>query len=185
MKEELRIEMRKKRRALSKDIIKKSSAEICRQLFTLDEMKNAESVCVFLSAFNEPDTMRIIKQLWKDGKKVSAPVSDTETKTLSLFRIESIEDLHKGAYGILEPEKTKSVSEEDIDVILVPGLAFDKKGGRMGFGEGYYDRLLAKSRATRIGLCYDFQLMDSIPTEEHDVSMNYIITAEKVIKNVV
>ncbi|MCH5211123.1 MAG: 5-formyltetrahydrofolate cyclo-ligase [Oscillospiraceae bacterium] len=188
MKEKLRLEMREKRRALSKDIIQKSSAEICRQLFTLDEVKTAKSVCVFLSAFNEPDTMGIIKQLWQSGKKVSAPVSDTETNTLSLFQIESIEDLHKGAYGIPEPSKSKPVSEEDIDVILVPGLAFDKKGGRMGFGKGYYDRLLAKSRAMRIGLCYDFQLMDSIPTEEHDINMNYIITEknlQKVINNAV
>ena len=182
MKEALRLDMRAKRRALDKDTVKKASAEISRRFFTLDAVKKAENICVFLSAFNEPDTTEIIERLLQSGKKVSAPVSDTETNTLSLFCIENTKELNKGAYGILEPSKSKPVEINDIDVILVPGLAFDRHGGRMGFGAGYYDRLLAKTRAVKIGLCYDFQRMDNIPSEEHDIAMNYIITEKEILE---
>ena len=105
-----------------------------------------------------------------------------ETNTLSLFCIENAEELHKGAYGILEPSTKRPVAENDIDVIIVPGLAFDRRGGRMGFGAGYYDRLLIKTNAVKIGLCYDFQLMDSVPSEEHDVPMDYIITEKEIVE---
>ena len=174
--------MRAKRRALSKNTIKDASAEISTRFFALDAVKKAKSVCVFISSFNEPDTMEIIEQLWEDGKKVSAPVSDTETNTLSLFGIENAQELHKGAYGILEPSRERPVAESDIDIVLVPGLAFDRRGGRMGFGAGYYDRLLTKTHAVKIGLCYDFQLLDNIPSEEHDISMDYIITEKEILE---
>lgn len=91
-----------------------------------------------------------------------------------------MDDLKKGAYGILEPSVVKTADEKDIDVILVPGLAFDRHGGRMGFGKGYYDRLLETSIAVKIGLCYDFQLFDTIPTESHDVPMDFIITEKEI-----
>ena len=72
--------------------------------------------------------------------------------------------------------------ENNIDVILVPGLAFDRNGGRMGFGKGYYDRLLESSKAVKIGLCYDFQILEKIPTESHDVPMNFVITEKEILE---
>lgn len=88
------------------------------------------------------------------------PITDIESGTLSLSYINSMDDMEKGAYGILEPKTVRTADENNIDVILVPGLAFDRNGGRMGFGKGYYDRLLESSNAVKIGLCYDFQILE-------------------------
>jgi len=93
-----------------------------------------------------------------------------------------MDDMKKGAYGILEPKTVRKADENNIDVILVPGLAFDRNGGRMGFGKGYYDRLLESSKAVKIGLCYDFQILEKIPTESHDVPMNFVITEKEILE---
>ena len=101
---------------------------------------------------------------------------------MSLSYINSMDDMKKGAYGILEPKTVRKADENNIDVILVPGLAFDRNGGRMGFGKGYYDRLLESSKAVKIGLCYDFQILEKIPTESHDVPMNFVITEKEILE---
>ena len=180
MKDALRLKMREKRRALTTDEVNIKSAKIQVALFSLDCFKSADTVCTFISAFKEPDTVEIIKRLLGDGKKVVVPVTDTNNTTLILSYIENMADLKKGAFGILEPTTVKPARESDIDAVLVPGLAFDKNGGRMGFGKGYYDRFLEKTDAVKIALCYDFQLSDQIPTEPHDVPMDIIITESGV-----
>ncbi|MGN0108430.1 MAG: 5-formyltetrahydrofolate cyclo-ligase [Hominilimicola sp.] len=180
IKDKLREEMRAKRRALTSNEVKQLSEKIRNFLFTLDCVKNAKTVCTFLSSFKEPDTMLIVKWLLEKKSKVIVPISDTETTTLSLSYIEIMDNLAKGAYGILEPSVIRPADERDIDVILVPGLAFDRHGGRMGFGKGYYDRLLETSRAIKIGLCYDFQLFDTIPTQSHDIPMDFIVTEKEI-----
>lgn len=172
--------MRAKRRAMMADEVKEKCAKIQNSLFSLDCFKNAETVCTFISVFKEPDTVEIIHRLWDEGKKVIVPITDTETNTLSLSYIESMSDLQKGTFGIPEPAVIKPAAESEIDLILVPGLAFDREGGRMGFGKGYYDRLLEKTAAVKIGLCYEFQLSPKIPTEAHDVPMDIIVTEEKI-----
>lgn len=182
IKDEIREDMRAKRRALSKDDVKVKSDEIRQRLFRVESVKSAETVCTFISAFKEPDTVEIIKELWKQGKKVVVPITDIESGTLSLSYISSMDDMTKGAYGILEPKTVHTADETDIDVILVPGLAFDRNGERMGFGKGYYDRLLENSKAVKIGLCYDFQILEKIPTESHDVPMNFIITEKEILE---
>lgn len=184
IKEELRRDMRAKRRAMTAGEVQEKSAEIQKRLFSLDCIKNAGTVCTFISAFKEPDTTEIIQKLRKTGKNIAVPVTDTENVTLSLSYIDSLEDFKKGAYGIPEPKIMDIAHAADIDVILVPGLAFDKNGGRMGFGKGFYDRLLSDTRAVKIGLCYEFQLFDKIPTETHDVPMDLIVTEERIWRTV-
>lgn len=174
--------MRAKRRALSKDDVKIKSDEIRNNLFKMECIKQAETICTFISAFKEPDTVEIIKELWGQGKKVIVPITDVESSTLSLSYISSMEDMEKGAYGILEPKTVHTADENIIDVILVPGLAFDRNGGRMGFGKGYYDRLLENGKAIKIGICYDFQIFKKIPTESHDIPMNFIITEKEILE---
>ena len=182
IKDEIRGDMRAKRRALSKDEVKIKSDEIRQKLFQIECVKQAETVCTFISAFKEPDTVETIKELWKQGKKVVVPITDIESGTLSLSYINSMDDMGKGAYGILEPKTVQTADENNIDVILVPGLAFDRNGGRMGFGKGYYDRLLENNKAVKIGLCYDFQILGKIPTESHDVPMNFVITEKEILE---
>ena len=174
--------MRTARRAMTADEVKEKSGIIKESLLNVAAVKNARTVCVYISAFNEPDTRGIIESLLSMGKRVAVPVTDTESVTLSLSYIDDMTDLVRGAYGIYEPAKIKSADEKDMDVIITPGLAFDSRGGRMGFGKGYYDRLFEKTDAMRIGLCYDFQLHDEIPTEPHDVPMNIIVTEKEILE---
>ena len=179
-KNELRDRMRQIRRNLTKEEVSQKSAAIQRQLFGYDKYQQAKTVMLYLSAFKEPSTAEILKDALESKKRVVVPVSNTDTETLTLSYISDISDLKQGAYGILEPEIIRKAKAEDIDMILVPGIAFDKSGNRMGFGKGYYDKLLCKCGAQKIALCYEFQLMDKIPVKEHDVPMNTIITEDGI-----
>lgn len=181
-KEQLRDIMRRKRRALTQEEIFSYSRKIREQLFMIDCIKSANTVCTFLSAFKEPDTTEIIRLLLKSDKRVAVPVTDEKSITLSLSYIDSMENLTRGAYGIYEPSAICPADIRDVDAVLVPALAFDRKGGRMGFGKGYYDKLLTEKDCVKIGLCYDFQLFDKIPTEPHDVMMDIIITEKEILE---
>lgn len=181
-KDELREQMRTKRRSLTNDFIAVSSSKILKNVFSLDCVRTASTLCTFISAFREPDTLEILKKLWSENYKAIVPISDMKSGTLSLSYIDSMDDLHIGAYGILEPSVIKNADPKAFDVILVPALAFDKNGVRIGFGKGYYDRLLSEVNAVKVGLCYDFQLHESIPSEEHDVAMDYIVTEKEIYK---
>lgn len=158
------------------------SARILENLFLIDEFQRAKSVCTFLSAFKEPETGGIIKALTDRGCAVAVPITHTDTGLLTLSYIDGTDSLISGAYGISEPRRVKEARIENIDAVLVPGLAFDRGGGRTGFGKGYYDRLLHSSCSVKIGLCYDFQIIDSVPVQEHDVIMDFIVTEKEIIK---
>lgn len=172
--------MRTKRRKMTADEVLSKSARIQKQLFSFDKYVNAKTVMLYVSAFNEPSTIEIIKDATDRKKRVVLPVSDTATETIVLSYLDSLDDLAAGAYGISEPRTIKPADTADIDFILVPGLAFDKNGNRMGFGKGYYDKLLCKTDAEKTALCYEFQLFDDIPAGEHDIPMNTIITEDKL-----
>jgi len=100
---------------------------------------------------------------------------------LQVVQLTDDSDMQTGAFGISEPKAQIPVPEEEIDVILVPGIAFDKKGGRIGFGKGYYDRLLSRTKAVKIGLCHAVQLVEDTFCEPHDVRMDYVITESELI----
>lgn len=174
--------MKEKRRSLNRAEISIMSIRIMRRLFEIEQFKGLHRVCSYLSAFNEPDTSYIIKELWFRGCAVAVPVTHTDTGLLSLSYLDAIKDLGKGAYNIKEPKKIKEAFIEDMEAALVPGLAFDRCGNRMGFGKGYYDKLLAGENVLKIGLCYDFQLQGEIPAEPHDVKMDYIVTEKEIVK---
>lgn len=181
-KNALREEMRAKRRLMTYEEVRAKSSDITRALLSLECMQNAQSVCTFLSAFKEPDIAEVAQYVLSSGKKLVVPLTDEESNTLSLSYISSLELMQKGAYGIREPKTVLPADESTLDVVLVPGLAFDRQGGRTGFGKGYYDRLLTNTAAVKIGLCYDFQLCEKIPTEKHDVKMDFIITEKEILE---
>lgn len=179
-KNELREEMRALRRGLTTLEVEEKSRKIRENLFALDEYKNAETVLLYLSAFKEPSTADIIADALNQKKRVAVPISDTNNFTLTLSYITGFDDLQKGAYGILEPKKIIKADLSDIDLAVIPGLAFDKNGNRMGFGKGYYDKLLKDCKAHKTALCYSFQMFDKIPSDTHDIPMNTIITEDGI-----
>ena len=178
-KDKLRLEMRAKRRSLTKDERARMSAQITSRLYTIDAFNAANAVCVYMSAFNEPDTNKIIRYLRARGAEVTAPVTDTASGTLTILRAEP-DSMKIGAYGIYEP--AGAPPEKEPDVILVPGLAFGRRGSRTGFGKGFYDKLLASLHSVKIGLCYDFQLFGGIERAEHDINMDYIVTEKEIVE---
>ncbi len=183
MKDKLRKEIKEKRRKLSKEENRKKSKEIKENLFSLKQFEDAETILFYISYNGEVFTHDMICELFYK-KNIIVPVSNPEDYSLTLSHLKSWEELCVGSYNILEPrfEKIRETKIQDIDLIIVPGVAFDEKGGRLGHGKGYYDRLLNESAdILKIGLCFEFQIVDSIPMDEHDVYMDKIISEKRII----
>ncbi|MDP4089106.1 MAG: 5-formyltetrahydrofolate cyclo-ligase [Bacillota bacterium] len=154
------------------------------RLIDSEYYKRAEMIFTFVSFKSEVDTHRIIKRALEDKKIVCIPKIKSKEKGIELYRINGMDELKPGYFGILEPvESCPAVEAAAFDLILMPGVAFDRKGGRLGYGRGYYDRFLSKldSESDKIALAYHFQLLDSVPVDIWDVLVDGIITEEEFI----
>jgi 5-formyltetrahydrofolate cyclo-ligase len=187
-KQEIRNIVKKRRNSMSENEVAEKSRIIIEKLMDTEEFKRAENIMIFLSFNNEVYTYNLIDKCIELGKKVVVPYTVKDTYEIIPTVLGSIEeDLKLTSYGYMEPkkDKLKPVDEKDIDLTVVPGLAFDKKMNRIGFGKGYYDRYLAKTRddAGKIAVAYDYQIFEEIPFEVFDVKMDSIITEENTYKN--
>jgi len=183
MKEKLRKEIIEKRIKQSKEENKRKSKEIKEKLFNLKEYKDAETILFYVSYNGEVFTHDMIKEAI-ENKTVIVPITNKDDCSLTLSELRSWDDLETSCYGILEPRKEciKEVSIDEIDLIIVPGVVFDIKGNRIGHGKGYYDKLLRNTKGiTKIGLSFEFQIVENIPIEKHDISMDKIITEKRII----
>ncbi len=136
---------------------------------------------MYYPILGEVDILPIIEIFKKDKKIVFPKIQDD--KNLSLFFVKDLKDLEKSKFNIYEPKKNlKKAYIYDVDIILVPGIAFDKKGYRLGFGKGYYDRLLKKANCYKIGIAYEFQIITDINHKNHDIPMNMVITEKNIWK---
>ena len=184
MKEKLRKEKKEKRIKQTKEENRKKSKEINERLLGLKEYKEAETVLFYISYNGEVFTHEMIKEALKE-KNVVVPISNKEDNTLRLSVLKSWGDLEIGSYGILEPKEEciKESSIDDIDLVIVPGVGFDNKGNRLGHGKGYYDRLLKQLiNKPVIGLAFEFQIVEKIPSEKHDVKISMVVTEDRAIK---
>ena len=184
MKKVLRQKMLKKRSDVPKSEILEKSNQIKKRLFEMKEFNQVHTILFYISYDNEVYTHNMIKECISNGKHVIVPIANKENRCLILSKLENWENLDCGAYGILEPgkEHVKEVSLDVIDLIVVPGVAFDERGYRIGHGMGYYDGLLKDSiNATHIGLAFEFQIVGTIPVEEHDINVDKIVTEERII----
>lgn len=181
MKNEQRRRMRTLRNSMTDFEVGEKSKLIVSHFTVMPEYKNSAVIMLYLSAKNEPDTLNLARIALNDGKKIVVPITNTADNTLSLSYIDGLNSLKVGAFGILEPIKTVPCGYDEIDAVVVPGLVFDKKGGRIGYGKGYYDRFFENTNAVRIAFCYDFQIVETAATEEHDVGMDIIVTESGVI----
>lgn len=147
-------------------------------LFMSSEWKSAKRIGVTLSQGFEWNTLGIIKQAWKEGKIVCAPKCVPEHKAMTFYDFTSMDQLEKGFYNLIEPKppQTKMVGKTEIDLVLVPGLIYDVKGYRVGFGGGYYDRFLKDFPNHTVGLIYSKQITSALPIEPFDIPVQKIIT---------
>lgn len=182
MKSKIREEMKNNRRNMTvEEVLLKS--EQAQNLFLQSRQYNtAKSVMVYIPLGNEVNTSKIIEDAFKSGKNVLVPVTDSETYEISAYQITKDTEFEKGTFSVNEPKEKVFFDKNNIDVVLVPGIAFDRLGGRVGFGKGCYDKFLKGTKAVKIGFCYDFQLIDRIETSETDISMDYIITEKEFLR---
>ena len=118
------------------------------------------------------------------GKRIFIPRTNIEEKTMEAVEIQSLDNLVKDKYGILEPsEDIEAVEKVELDLIILPGVVFDVNGGRIGYGGGYYDKYLQNldESIPKVALCYDFQVINKVPMEEHDIKADCIITEKRII----
>ena len=142
----------------------------------LSYFKNSTKILAYHSLPDEIDTTQFINK-WCERKTIYLPKVNGEQLDIIKYTPTSI---HPGAFNILEPIGDTTPIDE-IELIIVPGIAFDRNGGRIGRGKGFYDRLLCNSNAIKIGIGYDFQLYDNIITEQHDIPMDIIITPQNTL----
>ncbi len=176
---DFRRKMRYKRDSLSEAEREAESLAIERILTSSDIWLNAQSVFIYYSIDSEVATHGIIDAALKSGKAVYLPRC-AEQGEMHAIRIMSLDDLKPGKYFIPEPVGTDELMGAP-DLTIVPGLAFDSYGGRMGYGGGYYDRFLANVNTTAAALAYTRQVIERVPTGAHDAPVNYIITPAGII----
>jgi 5-formyltetrahydrofolate cyclo-ligase len=165
------------------------SGIICAKFMALPAYKAARTVMWYVDAGSEVRTRHTLPESLVHGKRVVVPWCVVETNTLELFLLADMTELVEGAYKILEPKTelrhlpNKVVKPEELDLVMVPGTAFDLRGGRMGQGKGYYDRLLSTARrnAPLVGMAFDCQIFDEIPVAAHDVFMDVVLTETRQI----
>jgi 5-formyltetrahydrofolate cyclo-ligase len=178
------IELRKKQPI---DFISRSSKEIISTLLSLDEVKNASTIMLYLDFNNEVQTDYLVNTLINLGKKVLIPITMKNSKTLIPSEIKDLDiELKIGTFGVREPkeEYIRVNSIDSIDVLIVPAVAFDINKYRLGYGGGFYDRFIEKLRSDTltVGLAFEFQVFDFIPKESHDAQLDFIITEKRIIK---
>lgn len=190
-KNQIRIEMRQLRNHIA--VLKRNNdnTAIRKRLFKTEEYKSCIRLFTFISFQSEVDTIEIINQALQDQKKVYAP--RVEGNNMDFYEINHLDGLIPSKYGVPEPSAEEigkyhfnnEVPLTGENLMLLPGLAFDKAGNRIGYGAGYYDRYLAAYPPKifyKVALAYDFQLVDTIPSEEYDIKADMILLPSQVIR---
>jgi 5-formyltetrahydrofolate cyclo-ligase len=162
------------------------SDKVAANLWNVPEFNSAETILFFISFRSEVDTLSMILRALEEDRTVCIPCTDMGDKSMVASRIMNMDsDLEMGNYNILEPreECLRPVPPDQIDVILMPGVAFDATGGRLGYGGGYYDRFLEKCSpgCTLIALAYELQIVEHVPCADHDHHIHKIVTEKRVI----
>ncbi len=179
----MRKRMIAQRKALSAEAVRESSEAIRRRLLALSEVAEARVIHCYVSAkHNEVDTRRLISDALEEGKRIVVPVTDLRQRRLDHSEIKCLDELERSVFGLLEPkeEYRRPIGINEIDLVIVPGLAFDPQGNRIGFGGGFYDRFLSVVQAPKIALAYSFQVLEKIEAGPHDVRMDKVVTDERV-----
>lgn len=157
------------------------SRKIGELLFALPEFQSARIVMFFASFRSEVETGLMIRHALTSGKRVILP--KVKGKDLALFEIRDFEkDVSPGTWGILEPVASRSIDLAEIDLIIVPGVAFDERGNRLGYGAGYYDRLLSTFTNATVALAFELQIVPQIHADPHDVPVKKIVTEKRILE---
>ncbi len=173
---------------LTVEYLKENSKNICDRVMKMTSFKKSKTVFIYVDFRSEVKTRELISKMFEMGKRVVVPVTLLEERDLLPVYINNLTtDLAPGYASIPEPVKaireTQKVASETIDLIFLPGSVFDERGGRMGYGGGFYDRFVSvrAPQALRVGLAYEIQMVERAPLHDHDEYMDRVITEKRVI----
>ena len=189
-KKELRALIRATRDALSPERAESASRAAQERAMALPEFREARMVACYLGVRGEVRTDRLVAACFDRDRRVCVPAFQRERGQYGLSVIEAESRVIRGAFGVPEPEKRDWVSLDDVDLVVVPGVAFDAGGGRLGHGGGHYDRLLGEPgagsgvdvRPFMLGLAFDLQVVESVPVGTLDVRMDAVVTEHRAIR---
>lgn len=189
-KTQLREEIRKRRREQTSTEKEQRTAAIIRNLQDFPAYQEAQTIFFYHPTAEEVNLLPLAREALKDGKKLYFPIMSEEDHGLHLAQVQDLEqDLKPGEFGIYEPQQQADANPLDVDIFLIPGVAFDTKGNRLGMGKGYFDKFFAYLEAQdpehaskRIGIAFDFQILGEVPTSEHDKTMAYVVTDQTIYK---
>ena len=161
------------------------SFKITARLLELPTVKEARTISTYLNISSEVSTLGFVEWALGNAKRIIVPVVDRANKRLIFSEFKAPEELERGAHGIPEPKREfrRPVALDEADVILVPGVAWDPKGFRIGYGAGYYDRSInaLRTQITTVGLAYEFQFVSNIPRSRYDRRVDRIVTESRII----
>lgn len=183
VKATLRNEMKLLLRELDADKRDLDTQLVHQRLQSLDLWKESKGIAVTVSRGSEMDTLPLIQLAWLQKKRVAVPKCDPVTKQMTFRCLTSFDQLESVYYGLMEPieNKTTRMSPEELDVMIVPGVCFDKWGYRVGHGGGYYDRYLVHYKGQTVSLAFDEQVRLLVPHEAHDIPVQWLVTPSRVI----
>jgi 5-formyltetrahydrofolate cyclo-ligase len=186
-KQALRQQMREKRHEVGPEDRREAGLAISEKVVgaPINLLTCSWRVCLYLSTRNEIPTRYVARAFWELGREVCVPAWSTSEKGYRLYGLDPRMRLITGHHGIREPEVRVPVMPWDVNAFVLPGLVFDVFGGRLGYGAGYYDQILAKAsrNALKIAVCYDWQVLDTpVPQEPHDIPMDWIVTEKRAIR---
>lgn len=184
----LRKEILEKRNNINSVEKREMDKKILDQFYESKYYKEAEKIFIYISYDSEINTKVIINKALKDKKRIYVPRTEFKTRNMDAVEITTLDNLVESKYGILEPKiEEPHIDPNEFDLIVVPGVAFDRNGGRMGYGAGFYDRYFKKinkenvDRIVKLALAYELQILDKVPMDAQDVPVDYIITENEFI----
>ncbi|VGO12743.1 5-formyltetrahydrofolate cyclo-ligase [Pontiella desulfatans] len=174
--------MTARRKALDPRWVADASGRIVECILSLEAFRVAESVAFYKAIGGEVILEPLFSECWKLRKRTCIPTFNPDLKIYEMAEITAATHFESGHYGIHEPIGVELVSVEEIDLMVVPGVAFDPKGNRLGRGGGYYDRLLDGFPGISVAVAFDFQVFDEIPHTAHDIPVNFVVTETKIVE---
>lgn len=175
--------MLQQREAIAADQFYTVSNVIINRLIRQPEYTDAQTVHCYVSMNDrrEVNTHKLLKQMLRQGKKVVVPITNFHDSTLTHIQLSSFEDLMPNKWGVLEPDSGEEVSISEVELVIVPMVAADEQGNRIGYGKGFYDRFLAEIDCPTVGLIFEQNIVPHVPTEDFDIPLDVILTEERVI----
>lgn len=184
-KKTIRKDILRKRDSIQPEIRQIKDRLIMDKVISLPDFLKAKTILYFASFRSEVNTLPQIEEAFRSGKRIVLPKVDNANKRLKLYEILNTDEIELGFWGIPEPEAIPERERDinEVDLVIMPGVAFDMQGTRLGYGAGYYDKLLSglKRNIPLIAIAYEEQTVDSLPSEDHDIRIDMIVTDKRII----